>query len=133
MLAGVGKGSEDVVRLIALAGDDPISEQAQKLLENRHLGGKLRRHTLAVRLVAVIRLMAEGRRFQIKRDRHRVGILFPFDFSEHRQKAVNRMGELTVLVGERSDTVKCAVDDAVSVYNEYSHNLYITFVIFPLR
>ena len=43
------------------------------------------------------------------------------------------MGKLTVLVGERPDAVKRAVDNAVSVYNEYSHNLYITFVIFPFR
>ena len=63
VLAGVGEGAENVVSLVALAGDDFIAQKREKLLEHGHLRGELLRHTLAVCLVAVVSLVAEGGRF----------------------------------------------------------------------
>ena len=118
VLAGGGEGAKDIVRLVALAGHDGIAEQSEQLPERRHLARQLRRHTLARRLVAVVSLMAEGGRLEVKGDRHRVGIFFLFYFAQHRQKAVDRVGKLPFPVRQRADPVKRAVDNAVSVNNQ---------------
>ena len=129
--AGGGKGAENIVRLIALAGNEPVAQQPQQLLEYRHLAGQLGRHALSGRLVALIRPVAEGGRLQIEGDGDRVGAFFLFNFTQHGQKTVDRVGKLPFLVGQRADPVKRAIDDAVTVYNQQPHSLYITSVITP--
>ena len=118
VLAGCRERAENIVRLVALAGDKRVAQQAEQLPEQRHLTCQLRRHALARRLVAVKRLVAKGGRLQVKGDGDRVGVFFFFYLAQHGQKAVDRVGELSLLVRQRTDPVERAVDNAVSVNNQ---------------
>ena len=80
--AAARKRSEDIVRLIALAGYNLKAERAEQLLERLKLRRQLMRHSLALRLIAVIQLVPEGGRAQIERDRHRIR----FDLVEYTQQ-----------------------------------------------
>ena len=63
MFAQGRQGAEDVVRFIALAGDDGVAHAFEQLFDQRQLLGKLLGHSLALRFVAVEHLVAEGGRF----------------------------------------------------------------------
>ena len=126
-----GKGAEDIVGFIALAGHDFVSQQPEKLLKRRHLACELGRHTLTRSLIAAVHFVAEGGRFKVKGNSYRPGRLFLFYFAKHCEKAVNRLGKLPLFVCQGTDTVKRAVNNAVSVNNQQSHSLYITSVITP--
>ena len=66
------KGTEDIVGLIALLGYDKIAQIGQQFLDERQLLCQLLRHTLALRFVALIHLMAEGLRLQVKSKEHSI-------------------------------------------------------------
>ena len=131
VFAGKREGAQYIVCFVALTGHDFIAQKREQLFERSHLGGKLGRHALSRRLVAGVCLVAEGRRFKVKRYCHRVGVFFLFKLFQHGEKAVYCVGKLSVLCGQRTDSVVGAVYNAVSVNNKYSHSLYITSVITP--
>ena len=65
---GRSNGAEQVVGLVALAGDDGIAEVRANFLRNRKLDGQFLGHPLPVRLVSLAGLMAEGGCGQIEGD-----------------------------------------------------------------
>jgi len=126
-LGGRGDGAEQVVGLVALAGDDGIAEQPADILGERKLDGQRVGHPLAVGLVGLARLMAEGRRRQVEghRDgRRRDGVDV---FQQDVDKAENRVGRQSVRRGERPHAVKGAVQDAVAVKNKYFLHVGLPF------
>ena len=108
--------SQYIVGLVALTGDELVPKRGQQFFQRSHLTVKLLRHSLAVGLVEVVHLVAEGLCLKIKSDRHSIGIHISLHAFKHGQKAVDGVCELTVLCGERLYTVKRAVQYAVSVY-----------------
>ena len=82
---------------------------------------KLLGHALAPRLVFGIHLMAEGRRFHIKRNSNPVGLVLIFEIQQNIHKTLDGVRESAVLGGENFYSVKRAVDNAVAVNNKKSH------------
>ena len=117
--------ADDVIRFISLFGNDLISKRCQKLFEHGHLLGKLRRHPLARRFIAIVKPMAKGRALQIKRNRHRVGLYIFLKFQKNIHKAVDRVGVPPVFRGQQFDAVEGAIENAVSVEHKQLHGNHL--------
>ena len=106
LLAGGGKGSQNVVGLPALAGDNLIAQIHEQFLEHRQLLGQLLRHALAVGLVAGVGLVPEGGSLPVKGDGHPVGGRLVQQLFQHGEKPVNAVGVLPIFGGQHLDAVK---------------------------
>ena len=115
LFAGGGKGAQDIVGLPAFAGDNAVPHQGEQLLQHGQLLRQLRRHALAVGLIARIGLVPEGGRLAVKRDGHRVRLRLVAELFEHGEKPVDAVGELSCFRREQLDPVKGPVQDAVAV------------------
>ena len=65
-LAALAYSTEQVVSLIALKFKTQYAHLIEHFLEDRHLNRQLLRHTLALSLIAVIALVSECGRFEVK-------------------------------------------------------------------
>ena len=91
-LALAGDGTDQVVRLITchlIAGD---VHGVQHLFQHRHLHRQLFRHPLALGLVVLVCLMAEGGLAPVKGDAQRLRLLLLRQALQGGQKAENGMG-----------------------------------------
>ena len=113
--------TEDIVRLPARAGHDRIAHGLQNLLRIRQLLGELLRHSLAVRLVAFNRLVPEGLFLAVKCNDDLLGFGIVRGAQQNIEKAVDRVCENALVIGQRLDAVKRTVQDAVSVHNHQFH------------
>ena len=85
-------GTQDIVRLVArhlIAAD---AHGVERLLQNRHLGRELLWHALALGLVAVVGLVAEGGLTPVEAHAHGVGLLLVEHALEDVQKAKDSVG-----------------------------------------
>ena len=120
-LAFAADGADEVVGLVAgqfVLGD---AHRRQHLLERQHLHGQLLRHSLALRLIGRIRLVAERRLPPVEGDAQRLRLLLVQQALERGDKAVDGVGIQTLPGGQGPDAVKGAVDDAVAVKNHQFH------------
>ena len=121
-LAALADRAEQIVRLVSLQLQTAHAHGVKRLLQQRHLHGQLLRHRLALRLVAVVLLVAERRRAQIERDAQRLRRLQLQHALQDSQKAVHTVGGHAVRRVEHPNAVKCAVDDAVAVKDHQFHS-----------
>ena len=120
-LALAGDGTDEVVCLPALqlvAGD---AQGVQDLLHHRDLDPELLRHGFAGGLVALLRLVAEGRRVEVEGDAESVGLLLLPQAEEGGEEAEDRVGIEPIPGGEGADAVKRPVEDAVAVDDHELH------------
>ena len=115
---GGGQGAQDVVRLPALGGHQGIAQVGQQLAQQGHLAGQLLRHPVAVGLVAVVHLVAEGGGRQVKSDGHVVGLVVLGQGEQDVHEPIDGVGELPCFGGQHLDPEKCAVGDAVAVNDQ---------------
>ena len=113
--ANLAHSAEKVVRFIALEFKAQDAHIVKHLLQNRHLHRKFLRHTLALRLVAVIAQMAECRCFKVKGHTDGLGLFTVKQLLQNRQEAVNAVCRCAVGRIELPNAVKCSVNYAVSV------------------
>ena len=107
--------AQNIVRFVALAFQHMKAHCGKQFLCNRQLLRQLFRHGTSARLVGVVHPMTESRRFEIERHGKpvrtgRVNLL-----PNHVDQPVKRVGRKAVLGRERANSVKRAVEDAVSV------------------
>ena len=89
---GFRQGSQNIVGFVSLTLYQGISQISQQFLQDGHLLRQLRRHSFSSCLVAVVYLMAESRRFQIKCNRHTIRRFFLHYLIHHDQKTVDGVG-----------------------------------------
>ena len=118
LVAGGGQSAQDVVGLPALGGHQLVAQKGQQLLEQGHLGGQLLGHTVAVGLVAVVHLVAEGRGGQVKGNGHLVRLIVLGQGEQDIHKAIDGIGVLPVLGGQNLDPKKGTVRNAVAINNQ---------------
>ena len=116
--------AEQVVRLVARQLAAGNAQGIEHLLCNRQLRRKLVRHALAGGLVGVEFEVAEGFLLHVKADDGAVGLLLVLQFEQRSQKAVNRVGGQSLVVGQLPDAVERAVQYAVAVYH---HDFHVYF------
>ena len=116
--------AEQVIRLVARQLAAGNAQGIEHLLCNRQLRRKLVRHALAGSLVGVEFEVAEGFLLHVKADDGAVGLLLVLQFEQRSQKAVNRVGGQSLVVGQLSDAVERAVQYAVAVYH---HDFHVYF------
>ena len=114
-LAAAGDGADEVVGLVAhhvVAGDVHGGED---IVQKGHLLMEFLGHTVAVGLVALVRLVAEGGLVAVEGDADGIG-LFPVEEAlQNVHKAEQCVGVQAFTGGEGTHTVKGAVNDAVAV------------------
>ena len=115
--ADAGEGAEDIVRFKAVALDKAVAKKLQKLLEVRELLGQLLRHSLALRFIARVRLVAERWGFPVKRDGHGARLCLRQQPLQHGQETIDSVCIQAFLGGKDADPVKSPVQDAVSIQN----------------
>ena len=113
--------ADHVVGFPAFAFKDGDAHGAQNILHHRQLHGKLIRHRVTRRLVAVIGQMAERRRLEVERHAQGVGLLLRPELFENIQKTVDRVCKKAVFRRERPHAVVGTVNDAVSIENHQLH------------
>jgi len=79
----VAEGAQQIVGLEALHLHAADAKAVQGLLHQGHLGGKLFGHGLALGLVALIGLVAEGLGLEIEADADLVGGIILPQFKQH--------------------------------------------------
>ena len=119
--ADTGDGSDDIVRLPALALKDRDAQRLQNLFHDRHLLGQLLRHRVPGGLVTIVLLMAERRGLEVKGDAERIRRLLRLDPVQDIQKAKNRIRRQPVPGRQGADAVKRPVDDAVAIEDHQFH------------
>ena len=124
LIRAAADGAEQVIRLVArlFAPDD--AQRIENLLCNRQLRRQLVRHALAGGLVGVEFKVAEGFLLHVKADDGAVRLLLVLQFEQRSQKAVNRVGGQSLVVGQLPDAVERAVQYAVAVYH---HDFHVYF------
>ena len=113
--AGGGQRAQNIISLPALAAYAHKAQIGQKLLEHRHLLGKLGRHTVARGFIAIVHFVAEGRGLQIPRNSHFIGLVRFEQVQKNIHKAVNGVGKAAILGGEHFDAEKGTVHQTVAV------------------
>ena len=108
--------SYDIIRLIALHGDDRYLHSRQQLLDDRHLLAQLIRHRLARPLIVRIFPVTECRCAQVKCYRQPLRLLAVHYLEHDVDKAVYSVGMQSLGVGQRRDSVEGTVQYTVSVY-----------------
>ena len=121
LLAHGRERSQNVVGLIPLFGQDGVTQIGQHLLDEGQLLDQLLRHPLALRLVAVKHLVAEGGGLQVKGAGHRVGLHIPQELEQNIHKAKDGVGVGAVLVGQQLDAVEGAVENTVGIQTKQFH------------
>ena len=96
--------------------------RAQNILHIRKLHGKLVRHRVARRLIAVVLQMAECGRLEIERHAQRVRRFPLAQTFEDIQKAENGVGTQPFLRGQDPHPVERTVQNAVTVEDHQFHN-----------
>ncbi len=102
------------------AGD---AQSVQRFFEQRQLRGQLVGHPLALRLVARVLLVPEGRLPAVKGDAQRVGRFIGQQLEQNVEKPVYGVGRRAVRGGQRLHAVKGAVYQAVAVEHHQLHGL----------
>ena len=120
--AGGSYRPDDIVRLPALTLINRNIHRSKDLLHDRHLHGKLLRHSVPRCLVAFILQVAEGRPVQIEGNAERIRLFLRGYFLQNVQKAEDRIRIKAVTRRQRTYPVKCAVDDTVAVQNHQFHS-----------
>ena len=114
-LADGGGGAQNIVSFKALQLVAADAHGVQNLFQDGHLGRQLLRHTLALGLVGLILLMAEGGGFQVKTDADRLGLLLLQQTLQDGHKAIDSVGWGAVRGVQGTDAVIGPVDNAVAV------------------
>ena len=114
-LAYGGGGAQNIVSFKTLQLVAADAHGVQNFFQDGHLGRQLLWHTLALGLVGLILLMAEGGSFQVKTDADRLRLLLLQQTLQDGHKAVNSVGWGAVRGVQGTDAVKGPVDDAVAV------------------
>ena len=124
LVRAAADGAEQVIRLVArlFAPDD--AQRIEHLLCKRQLRRQLIRHALAGGLVGVEFKVTEGFLLHVKADDGAVGLLLVLQFEQRSQKAVNRVGGQSLVVGQLPYAVERAVQYAVAVYH---HDFHVYF------
>ena len=124
-LALAGEGAQNVVGLKALAFDDAQAHALKKIADDGVLLAQFLGHGLAVGLVAVVEIGAEGVLAHVESHRRRRGRFLVQHAQKHHHKAVYGVGGRAVRRGHgRGERVKGAVHEAVSVQQHqlFRHN-----------
>ena len=124
LVRAAADGAEQVIRLVARQLAAGNAQGIEHLLCNRQLCGQLVRHPLAGGLVGVEFKVTEGFLLHVKADDGAVGLLLVLQFEQRSQKAVNRVGRQSLVVGQLPDAVERAVQYAVAVYH---HDFHVYF------
>ncbi|CDC60210.1 unknown [Clostridium sp. CAG:448] len=114
-----GNRPQNVIRLIAFAVHPAKSKRLCQFPGNRHLSAQFLGHLVSARFIVRVHFMAECGRFQIVCDHSGIRIDHIQLFSDHCHRAEQRIGGKAVPVGQRSDSVKRTVQDAVAVNCKY--------------
>ena len=117
-LCFLSERAENIVSLVALKREHATAHLIHAVLGIRQLYRKLLGHSLSLRLVSVVHLVSEGGRLKVKRHRAVVGREMRDMALYNIRHSVYCIGIKTVLVGEQSDTVKCSVENTVTVNNK---------------
>ena len=112
-----GQRAQNVVSLIAFAGQHTQLHIAQYFLDQRELGPQLLRHGAAARLVIRVSGVAERGRWQVKGDGNIPRRHLLHGLEQHRQKTVGRVGIHAVCI-QQGNGVKSPVHQAVSVHSQ---------------
>ena len=124
LVRAAADGAEQVIGLVARLFAPGNAQRIEHLLCNRQLRRQLVRHALAGGLVGVEFEVAEGLFLHVKADDGAVGLLLVLQFEQRSQKAVNRVGGQSLVVGQLPDAVERAVQYAVAVYH---HDFHVYF------
>ena len=106
---------KNIVGLIARLLIAADAHGVQYLFEHRHLCGQVLGHRLALGLITVISLMAEGWLFPVKAYAQRIGLLLVQQMLQNIQKSKNGICRRSVRRIERPHPVIGAVNNAVAV------------------
>ena len=128
-LARGSQRTQNVVRLPALAADLHKAEVGQQLFQHGHLLRQLVGHTVAGRLVAVVGLVAEGRRTQIPRNGNGVRLVRRQQIQQNILKTKYGVGVASILGGQQLYAEERAVDQAVAVQYHQFHSVLLTITI----
>ena len=124
LVRAAADGAEQVVGLVARLFAAGNAQGIEHLLCQRQLCGQLIRHALAGCLVGGEFKVTEGFLLHVKADDGAVGLLLVLQFEQRSQKAVNRVGGQSLVVGQLPDAVERAVQYAVAVYH---HDFHVYF------
>ena len=114
------EGAQDVVRLVALHGDDGDFHEREQLLEGLELLREFRVHGFAGALIRRIEFVTEGGRFEVESRRHVSGSEL-FDYAqEYVEKTVDRARMHPLGRREPRERMIGAMDDAVGIYKQKS-------------
>ena len=123
LCTGMGKRTQNIISLKALTGHYPVAEVGEQFFQRCHLLGKLIGHSLAVRFIAVIGLMPECRRFEVKCHGNGIGSRFIKQSSEGSHKPVYRIGKYAVLCGKELYSIIRSVKYTVTVKYQKFHQI----------
>ena len=124
LVRAAADGAEQVIRLVARLFAADNAQGIEHLLCNRQLCRQFIRHALAGGLVGVEFEVTEGLFLHVKADDGAVRLLLVLQFEQRSQKAVNRVGGQSLVVGQLPDAVERAVQYAVAVYH---HDFHVYF------
>ena len=121
-----GQRAQNVVSLIAFAGQHAQLHVAQYFLDQRELRPQFLRHGAAACLVIRVSGVAERGRGQVKGDGNIPRRHLLHGFEQHRQKTMGRVGIHAIRVQQRHG-VKSPVHQAVSVHGQqrFPHNNHL--------
>ena len=131
-LARGGQRTQNVVCLPALTADLHKAEVGQQFFQYGHLLRQLVGHTVAGGLVAVVGLVAEGRRAHVPRDGHGVRLVRRQQVQQNILKTEYGVGVAAILGGQQLYAEKRAVDQAVAVQYHKFHSVLLTITIYKI-
>ena len=88
-LAALSDCAEQIVRLVAFELKAQYAHLVKYFLENGYLHGQFLGHTLALCLIAVVALVPEGGRFEVKGHAQAVGLFGVYELSKYRKETVD--------------------------------------------
>ena len=105
-LAALCHGSQDVIGLIALQGQNGNPHGRENFLHQRHLFPQFLRHGLSRPLVIPVHLVPERRSRQVKGHSQMIRLLFLQNLKHNIEEAVHRIGVKPLRIGQIRNPVK---------------------------
>ena len=125
---GAGQRADDVVGFISLLFHHADAHRREQLFENGELYDEIFGHGGARPLVVGIHLVTEGGGVQVESHPEIGGAFVLEDLKEELDEPVNAVGGETVLGGEVTDRIVCAVHEGIAVDENESLFIHILIV-----
>ena len=130
--AQTAHGPQQIVCLIARQLHPQDAHGVQHRFQHRQLQGQLLRYGLALGLIAVVGLVAEGWFPPVKGHAEPIGLFLLQQLLQNGHKAIDRVGGRPVGGVQRPHAVKGPVDQAVAVQNHQFHPAILPGDVFSL-